>query len=348
MDFSKAFDKVSHKELLFKLSNYGVDTCILCWIEDFLKNRKQCVVLEGTKSNNIHVSSGVPQGSVLGPILFLTYINDLPLYVKSNVRLFADDTVMYLAVKSVDDCMQLQQDLHGLEKRESDWKMEFNIAKCNVLRITRRHTPLIYNYKIHGHYLDAVDSARYLGVHLSNDLHWNEHVNNITTKANKTMGFLKRNLRHCHPSTKKQAYKTLVQPTVEYCSTVWDPLTAKNIRSVEMVQRRAARWVLKRYDRLDSVNDMLCCLGWKTLQTRRTIARLTMLYKMRNNLVYADSTKLKPVNYKSTRSSEHAYNLPTIKCDYFKYSFYPRTLLAWNQLPKGIALSKSLQSFKEN
>ena len=196
MDFSKAFDKVSHRELLFKLSNYGVDICILSWIEDFLKERKQCVVLEGTKSNNIHVSSGVPQGSVLGPILFLTYINDLPLYVKSNVRLFADDTVMYLAVKSVDDCVQLQQDLHGLEKWESDWNMEFNIAKCNVLRVTRRHTPLIYNYKIHGHYLNVVDSAKYLGVHLSNDLRWNEHVNNITSKANKTLGFLKRNLHN--------------------------------------------------------------------------------------------------------------------------------------------------------
>ena len=114
-----------------------------------------------------------------------------------------------------------------------------------------------------------------------------------------------------------------------------------------MVQRRAARWVLNRYDRLDSVNDMLYCLNWKTLQSRRSIARLSMLYKMRNNLTYADKNMLQPVSYKSTRSSEHAYKLPTASCDYFKFSVYPRTLLAWNQLPRDITLSKSLVLFKE-
>ena len=306
MDFSKAFDKVPHNELLLKLSNYGVDTYTLNWIKNFLKNRKQCVVLEGVKSNYTPVLSGVPQGSVLGPTLFLAFINDLPLYVKSNVRLFADDTVIYLTVKSVDDCLQLQQDLHNLEIWESDWKMKFNISKCNVLRFTRRRHPVLYNYKLHGHYLDTVDSTKYLGVHLSNDLRWNEHVKNISSKANKTLGFLKRNLRHCPSKTKETAYRTLIRPTIEYCSTVWDPFTAKNIKSVEMVQRRAARWVLNRYDRLDSVNDMLYCLNWKTLQSRRSIARLSMLYKMRNNLTYADKNMLQPVSYKSTRSSEHA------------------------------------------
>ena len=328
MDFSKAFDKVPHNELLLKLSNYGVDTYTLNWIKNFLKNRKQCVVLEGVKSNYTPVLSGVPQGSVLGPTLFLAFINDLPLYVKSNVRLFADDTVIYLTVKSVDDCLQLQQDLHNLEIWESDWKMKFNISKCNVLRFTRRRHPVLYNYKLHGHYLDTVDSTKYLRVHLSNDLRWNEHVKNISSKANKTLGFLKRNLRHCPSKTKETAYRTLIRPTIEYCSTVWDPFTAKNIKSVEMVQRRAARWVLNRYDRLDSVNDMLYCLNWKTLQSRRSIARLSMLYKMRNNLTYADKNMLQPVSYKSTRSSEHAYKLPTASCDYFKFSFYPRTLLA--------------------
>ena len=119
-------------------------------------------------------------------------------------------------------------------------------------------------------------------------------MRNISSKTNKTLGFLKRNLRHCPSKSKEMAYKTLIQPTVEYCSTVWDPFTAKNIKSVKMVQRRAARWVLNRYDRLDSVNDMLYCLNWKTLQSRRSIARLSMLYKMRNNLTYAGNNMLQP------------------------------------------------------
>ena len=133
MDFSKAFDKVPHQELLYKLSNYGVNIVTLSWLKSFLSNRKQRVVLEGVMSDQVPVSSGVPQGSVLGPILFLAYINDLPQYVKSKVRLFADDTVIYLAIKSSVDCIQLQQDLLSLENWESDWKMEFNATKCNVL-----------------------------------------------------------------------------------------------------------------------------------------------------------------------------------------------------------------------
>ena len=146
MDFSKAFDKVPHQELLYKLSNYGINIVTLSWLKSFLSNRKQRVVLEGVMSDQVPVSSGVPQGSVLGPILFLAYINDLPQYVKSKVRLFIDDTVIYLAIKSSVDCIQLQQDLLSLENWESDWKMEFNATKCNVLRITKKKTPYVYDY----------------------------------------------------------------------------------------------------------------------------------------------------------------------------------------------------------
>lgn len=156
---------------------------------------------------------------MLGPILFLAFINDLPSCIKSRVRLFANDTVIYLVVKSVDDCVQLQQDLQSLEDWEKDWKMSFNIAKCNGLRITRRREPIIFNYKLHGCCLEALDTTKYLGVHLSKDLRWNDHVRNISNKANKTLGFLKRNLRHCSIATKERAHKALVQPTVEYCSS---------------------------------------------------------------------------------------------------------------------------------
>lgn len=137
MDFSKAFNKVFHKELLFKLTNYDIDKFTLRCIQDFLSNRQQCVALEGVKSKYIHVTSGVPQGSVLGPILFSAFINDLSNCINSKVRLFADDKVLYLVVKSMDNRVQLQQDLKSQETWEKDWKMEFNIAKCKILRITR-------------------------------------------------------------------------------------------------------------------------------------------------------------------------------------------------------------------
>jgi hypothetical protein len=262
--------------------------------------------------------------------------------VQSNIRLFADaDVVIYLGIKSTDHCIQLQQDLLNLEAWESDWKMEFNIPKCNVLRITRN--PYIYEYMFKGQTLGSVHSVKYLGTYLSDDLRWNEHVENVSDKANKTIGFLKRNLRHCPPKTKETAYKILVRPTLKYCSCVWDPYTAKNTNKIEMVQRRAARWVLHRFSLKDSVREIISVLKWKTLEnSRRSIARLSMMYKIRNMLVSCEDVNLKPVgqlgHLYSTCTKEYAYTLPMVTRDYCKYSFYPRTITEWNKLSKEITL----------
>ena len=136
LDFSKAFDKVAHEKLLLKLHFYGIRGNTLNWIKDFLDNRSQSVLLNGSNSDSIPVSSGVPQGSVLGPILFLAYINDLPDQVKSRVRLFADDTAMYLALDKQGDSEILQKDLESLEKWEKLWDMSFNPSKCQVIHVT--------------------------------------------------------------------------------------------------------------------------------------------------------------------------------------------------------------------
>ena len=172
LDFSKAFDKVAHEKLLFKLHHYGIGVCVcvggggggggtLRWIKSFLDDRSQNVLLNGVKSDNIPVSSGVPQGSVLGPILFLAYINDLPEQVKSNVRLFADDTALYLTFSKSLTPSILQQDLQHLESWEKAWDMEFNPSKCQVIHITRSHRPAQNKYYLHGVLLEAVPAAKY-------------------------------------------------------------------------------------------------------------------------------------------------------------------------------------------
>ena len=122
-------------------------------------------------SDQVPVSSGIPQGSVLGPILFLAYINDLAQYVKSKVRLFTDDTVIYLAIKTTYDCIQLQQDPLNLEKWESDWKMELSASTCNVLHITRKCHLYVHVYKLKGQVLDSLHSVKYLSVDISDNLH---------------------------------------------------------------------------------------------------------------------------------------------------------------------------------
>ncbi len=239
MDFSKAFDKVDHHKLLMKLHRLGIHPKTICWISSFLYGRTQQVAVEGHNSDNLPVLSGVPQGSVLGPCLFLSYINDLPDSVKSKVRLFADDTIVYLTVKSTQDAQTLQNDLLNLENWESDWSMEFNPDKCEILRISRKKHPFLFPYRLHGIELKATEAAKYLGVTISKDLSWTNHINNMTSKASNSLRFTKRNIKTSNKKVKETAYKTYVRSQLEYCSTVWHPWQKYLIYKIEQVQRSA-------------------------------------------------------------------------------------------------------------
>ena len=160
-------------------------------------------------------------------------------------------------MESIGDAISLQNDLRELENWESRWLMEFNTDKCQVLRVSRKRDPLIHEYILHGKILESVDSAKYLRVSITSDLCWNQHISNIVTKGNQSLGFLRRNLRINSPELKSIAYKSLVRATVKYASTVWDPYTKHNRERLEMVQRRAARYVPHRYERTASVKEML-------------------------------------------------------------------------------------------
>ena len=355
MDFAKAFDKVAHNRLLFKLSSYGVKGNTLGWIGSFLSGRSQKVVLEGKSSTSAPVLSGVPQGSVLGPALFLIYINDLQEYVSnSTVRLFADDTLLFLTIYSTSDCIKLQEDLDNLERWESDCHMSFHPEKCEVIHITTKKKPILHKYTFYGHTLSSVPQIKYLGVHISNDLKWNSHINSISSKANQTLGFLKRNLKISSPTIKEKAYKSIVRPKLEYCNTVWDPKSIKNpkegeksnqrlVQQVEMVQRRAARWVTGRYHNTSSVSDMFRSLDWRSLEQRRVDSRLTILYKLRNHLVAIDENKYLQ---RGTGRRDHQYRQFRADKDYTRFSFFPRTVIQWNQLPRQICRAESLDTFK--
>ena len=199
--------------------------------EGFLTDRSQCVILNNMKSYATSVLSGVPQGTVLAPLLFLIYINDLPMCIQNKVRLYADDVLMYSYINSKDDCISLQKDLTALEQWSHKWQMPFNPIKCEFLRITNKKTPLNHSYYIATSLIKEVTSIKYLGVRIDNKLStWNDHIQYIIHKSAQVNGFLYRNLRQCPPHIKTACYKSMVRPILEYASSVWDPHTNVNIQ----------------------------------------------------------------------------------------------------------------------
>jgi hypothetical protein len=261
------------------------------------------VVVNGESSAPVHVDSGVPQGTVLGPLLFLLFINDLPLHVKSQVRLFADDALLYRRIESPEDQKQLQEDLASLEQWASTWGMRFNAKKCYTMRISRSANLLTKFYTLMGHTLEQVPNSQYLGVTISDNLKWDAHINRICKKANQLLGFLRRNLKYSPKCLKETAYKSLVRCNLEYCSSIWDPYYAKDIKQIEQVQRRAARFVQRDYSWESSVSAMISDLGWDSLQSRRKDARLTFFYKVVQGAVGVSAEDYLTKGYSRTRSS---------------------------------------------
>ena len=301
--------------------------------------------MEGSKSNNIPVKSGVPQGSVLGPCLFLIYINDLADCVSSTARLFADDTLLHRLIAAANDHTILQNDLARLELWEKKWDMEFHPDKCSVLSITRKKKKSSHKYVLHGHELEHVATAKYLGVTLQSDLKWDVHIENIVKKANQMLGFLRRNLKVGSVKTKELAYKTFIRPLVEYACTVWDPASKTEIAKIEMVQRRAARYVLHRHHNTSSVGEMLQTLKWPSLEQRRQASRLNMLFKISNSLVQVRTDELQPLEARARRTHSKAFKRVTCTGNVKLNSFIPRTIREWNELPEDIVNSPSAQAF---
>ena len=202
------------------------------------------VVLEGEQSKETHVGSGVPQGTVLGPLLFLVHINDLPTRVKSQVRLFADDCLLYRTIKTARDHITLQEYLSALQIWAQDWGMRFNAKKRYILSINNKFK---HFYTLDNTTLKQVTTNPYLGITFSQDLKWSHHIANTASKANSTLGLLRRNLKFCPKESRRTAYLAMIRSTLEYGAVVWDPHLVKDIKCLERVQKRGVRFITGDY-----------------------------------------------------------------------------------------------------
>ncbi len=348
LDFTKAFDRVAHMRLLHKLQYYGIKGQNLAWITSFLQNRRQRVVLDGSFSDETDVLSGVPQGTVLGPVLFLCFINDIAEKLNSDIRLFADDALLFREVESEDDAAELQRDLNSLQDWAREWQMEFNAKKCYVLHITNKRRVHHHNYTLNGESLEKVHNHAYLGVILDDKLNWNAHVDHICSKATRTLNYIQRNLHSCPAQVREQAYFTYVRPQVEYASSIWNPGTVRNINAVEKVNRRAARFVKNDYARRSSPTAMIKSLKWNTLQDRRKINDLCQMHKIAHNKFNVDFSEILTPYESRTRSHHRAFlNNFQPRVEAYRNSFFPRVTPPWNRLPPDIIDTQDTKALRQ-
>ena len=235
-DFAKAFDNVSHERLLSKLKSHGINGKVLEWIKVFLSNRRQIVNVNGMKSDPATVLSGIPQGNVLGPILFVIYINDLPEVVKCGTYLFADDTKIFRQITTKEDALQLQSDINSLEQWSQKWLLTFHPKKCHVLTLGKfyniTHTE---KYTLHRQELKHVFKQKDIGVILDAKLKFDEHISVKVKKANAIAGLNRRTFSYLDGPLFKKLFTTFVRPHLEYGLVIWTPQFQKYITILENV-----------------------------------------------------------------------------------------------------------------
>ena len=339
-----------HERLLLKLNRHGIDGPLLLWFRNFLKNRQQRVTIRGTFSNWSPVTSGVPQGTILGPTLFLLYVNDIPNVVTSSIKMFADDTKIYREINNAEDTLALQSDLDCLENWTRSWQVKFNPQKCETMRITHKQDKSKHPYHLSNKELKSVNSCKDLRVRVSRDLSWSNHVNAIVNKANKVVGLLKCTVGSKNWEIFSMLYKSLVRPILEYVCPVWSPYLVKDKLAIEKVQRRASRIALGQKLREMSYEERCILLNWNTLQHRREYLSVMECYKTvfgLNGLDFDDHFEF--CRSKNTRAN-HPYTRQTklAKVNSFKYSFFVRIVKDWNSLPNHLFTDEiNLNKFKQ-
>lgn len=347
VDFSKAFDRVPHKRLFLKIRQLQLDQNTTRWIEEFLTNRFQTVKLNNHISNQTRVSSGVPQGSVLGPLLFLIYINDIACSLKSPIRLFADDCVVYREISNPDDTIILQSDLIRLEEWCSRWQMEINVEKTKHIMFSPTPETVPANYKINDTPIDSVQSFKYLGVFFTANLKWTCHIEYISTKALKKLGLLKRRLHLATKETRFHAYNCLIRPSLEYGSIIWHPQGANLTNLLESVQNKATRFITSSYSRYQSVSSLKNSLHLPSLAMRRKLARLSFFHSLYHSSTPFSQLHIIPPPHISARV-DHTFKVKPIfaKTERYKNSPLVLAIAEWNALPAHIAELSDSSSFQ--
>ncbi|KAI8505108.1 hypothetical protein Bbelb_172170 [Branchiostoma belcheri] len=346
LDFRKAFDSVPIQRLLTKIASYGIKGKLLQWIASFLSDRKQRVCVNGALSSWAEVTSGVPQGSVLGPVLFTVFVNDMPEAVTNQLKLFADDTKMYCPVTQEKHCEELQANLYKLEEWSTKWQLCFHPDKCTVLRIGSGHPPYIYTMKGKSGLipLKFTTEEKDLGIIVDRDLSFEKHIAKMTAKANQLTGLLWRTFEYIDTEVFLLLYKSLIRPHLEYGAPVWSPHQWKQADQIENVQRRAS----KRVPGLNNLpyEERLKVLRLPTLVYRRIRGDMIMTYKYIHGKLDTEGCLPKMQEKTRTRGNSLRLNKRSVKNNKRLFFYSNRVVTWWNSLPEEVVSAPSVNSFK--
>ena len=375
-DFAKAFDSVSHDILLHKLKYiYHIDGLLLNFIKCYLQDRQQRVVIGNCVSVHCKVNSGVPQGSIVGPLLFVLFINDISDEISSgtSIALYADDTKIWREIGSDVDNHILQCDITNLQNWADKNKMKFHPAKCHVLSMSRKRLPHLnsrFVYMLNGVNLEYVSSENDLGILMTSKLNFTDHCNKLYSKANSRLGL---NKRTCHFLTnsaqKRKIYLVMVRSLFEHCSVVWKPYNQTTKNKLESIQKRAVKWILnEEYSSYSEIEYIMKCkeLNFLPLNFHLLLNDLVLFHKIIRNLspiklpnylhFYTENSRLRSSHLDEMslvcdiRPKIHAkYSKNTVdgaEFRTFENSYFYRSHLNWNKLHMDIRRIENPVIFK--
>ena len=373
-DFAKAFDSVNHDILIAKLkNNFRIDGLLLKFLVSYLKDRKQRVVIGDSESNLLNVLSGVPQGSILGPFLFVLFINDLPdgLLDQTNIAMYADDTKIWRQINSIDDCFALQSDIDYMQNWAFRNKMNFHPNKCKVLNVSLKNNSIFdcalpysqFFYSLDRNILDFTESEKDLGLLVSTKLNWTEHCTKLYNKASMMLGLTKRTAHFViNQKQRRVLYLTLVRSQFEHCTVVWRPSLKTSTDKLESLQKRAIKWIMS--EELCSYSPEIYFQRCKSLdilplEFRFILKDILFLYQVINNISPVKLPLYLTFFRGSSLRNSHLDNLSlvssilpnsSIHSSYstiFSKSFFLRSYCLWNDVPLHIREITVYNQFKK-
>ena len=346
LDASKAFDKVWHVGLIYKLKQLGIVDDLLTWFQSYLSNRRQRVVVEGETSTWSKVETGVPQGSILGPLLFLIYTNDIVQNIHNDIYLYADDTSLLSISSDIElAAKDINADLCNLQQWANLWHMTFNPHKTVFLQIS--------NYKtifLNGIHIQTKKDHTHLGITLSRNMQWTSHIDRILERVNQRLGVLQCLKFSLSRDCLSHLYKTMILPIMDYGDVIYDNCNEKNSHSLELVHNKAARMVSGAFFTTNVSRLLNEELGWESLKSRRHRHKIYLFHRIiHGNVPSYLSDILSSSQLGVTRQTRRQNNIRPFLCKTRAYqdSFFPSTAILWNALPEYLKRENSPCVFKK-